>query len=274
VARSIRSDSAPSFDPPFLEDELDRAIAALESTATEFEAQIGGPQPERLPKADAFRFLRRLLNYNRAPDLRLKHDVHVDIALGQQNVEERRGQLRVGQSQVRVLTLMEPPAGTFAGAAQAFATLPGPFILCLTWRRLDHETMQARLGRRETFFFGRRVDWRTYVGRPKSSNLPVMEHAYAAALEADHVAAITAMEVDSHFFGDCTLSLVLMADDERGLDQMTAAARTVIADQDGVLHVEAYNALHARLAIQPGNDAYNLRALTLPETASRLQRFT
>ena len=257
----------PESTITFLEAELDRALGRLHQIAVEVESQLEVLQLTRLEKDGIFQFLRGLLNYGPLPPLRLKHDVRVDQALVEQDVEDHRGRLHVGASQIRVLTLKEPPTASHAGFVQAFEAIPGPFILCLTWRRIDNEVMRQQLAKRRLFFFDRRVNWRTHMAGANRAHLPVLEHTDATALEADHAAAITAMEVHGRFFGDCSLTVVLTGATDKALDRVTAAARTVMTEHDGSLHLEVYNALRAWLAIVPGNDADNIRTLALPETA-------
>ncbi len=69
-----------------------------------------------------------------------------------------------------------------------------------------------------------------------------------------------------HFFGDCSLSLVLFSEDARALERSTAEALKVLASHDGAFIDETYNLLNAWLAIVPGNSAQNLRRLPVLET--------
>jgi len=78
--------------------------------------------------------------------------------------------------------------------------------------------------------------------------------------------ALTELEVNGHFFGHCSLTLVLHGQDERALQHQTAEAMKAIAVHDGSLFEETYNLLNAWLSIVPGNSAHNLRRLALLET--------
>jgi type IV secretion/conjugal transfer VirB4 family ATPase len=72
--------------------------------------------------------------------------------------------------------------------------------------------------------------------------------------------------VHGHFFGDCSLSLVLFSEDARALERSAAEAIKVLSSHDGAFVDETYNFLNAWLAIVPGNSAHNLRRLPLLET--------
>src|SRR5204863_1663141 len=78
--------------------------------------------------------------------------------------------------------------------------------------------------------------------------------------------ALTEMEVHGHFFGECSLTLVLHGEDPSAVDRTSAAAIKVMAANDGTMVEETYNLLNAWLAIVPGNRAHNLRRLALLET--------
>src|SRR5579862_9479037 len=79
-------------------------------------------------------------------------------------------------------------------------------------------------------------------------------------------AALTELEVNSHFFGQCSLTLVLHGPDPHVLEQHAAEAMKTMAVHDGTLFEETYNLLNAWLSIVPGNSAHNLRRLALLET--------
>ncbi|MBI4485761.1 MAG: hypothetical protein HY655_07095, partial [Acidobacteria bacterium] len=78
--------------------------------------------------------------------------------------------------------------------------------------------------------------------------------------------AQTEIEVHGHFFGECSLTLVLFDRDPRVVERAAAEAAKVMAVHDGRLVPETYNLLNAWLAVMPGNSAHNLRRLALLET--------
>ena len=78
--------------------------------------------------------------------------------------------------------------------------------------------------------------------------------------------ALTELDVNGHFFGTCSLTVVLHGSDPRALHAHAAEAMKVLAAHDGSMFEETYNLLNAWLSIVPGNAAYNLRRLALLET--------
>src|SRR5205823_2948410 len=93
-----------------LEDELNRATIALHHKASAFEVQLSDIGPTRLAKADAFRFFRRLVNYDPATinGATLTYDTHLDYFVADSTIECHRDHLRVGDRRVKVLSMKEP----------------------------------------------------------------------------------------------------------------------------------------------------------------------
>src|SRR5439155_22664884 len=130
--------------------ELDSSVARLAQTAAAFEAQLADTiRPIRLPKPEAFRFLRRLVNYAESVDAaRLQYDTHLDYFMADSAVACHRTHLEVQDVRVKVLTMKEPPSRTFAHLLQDLFTIPGEFIACLEWRRIPSPQIRRGLHRR------------------------------------------------------------------------------------------------------------------------------
>ena len=81
-----------------LEAELDRSIATLHDKAQAFEVQLSDIGPERLSKAEAFRFFRQLVNGDpaTAAAAHLAHDTHLDYFVADSTIDCHRDHLRVG----------------------------------------------------------------------------------------------------------------------------------------------------------------------------------
>src|SRR6185295_8951299 len=78
--------------------------------------------------------------------------------------------------------------------------------------------------------------------------------------------ALTELEVHGHFFGSCSLTLVVHSDDSASIQHQMAEAMKVMAVHDGRFFDEGYNLLNAWLSTIPGNSRYNVRRLALLET--------
>ena len=250
-----------------VEAELDQAMATLHHKAEACEVQLSDIGLERLAKGDAFRFFRQLVNYDASTiaAATLTHDTHLDYFVADSAIECHRDHLVVGRQRVKVLSMKEPPSQTFAHLAGDLYTIPGEFIACLQWQRTPNDRMRRDLQTRRRHFFNRRVSLVNYVS-PETRPEEMLVDDSASATVRQLGDALTELEVHGHFFGTCSLTLVLHGEDSRALEHQTAEAMKVMAVHDGSLFEETYNLLNAWLSIVPGNSAHNLRQLALLET--------
>src|SRR5688572_7398418 len=250
-----------------LESELDRAIGTLQHKAQGFEVQISDLGPRRLAKADAFRFFRQLVNY--APAVieaaRLTYDTDLDYFVSDSAVDCHRDHLVVGDRAVKVLSMKEPPSQTYAFLLQDLYEIPGEFIACLEWQRIASDRARREIQSRRRHFFNKRVSIVNYVA-PDTRPEEMLVDDSATATVRQLGDALTETEVNGHFFGHCSLTLVLHGTDPRALQQQAAEASKTFAVHDGLLFDETYNLLNAWLSVIPGNGAHNLRRLALLET--------
>ena len=250
-----------------LESELNRAIATLHHKAHAFEVQLSDFGPRRLTKPEAFRFFRSLVNYDAstAAAARLTHDTHLDYFVADSAIECHCDHLVVGRQRVKVLSMKEPPSQTFAHLLGDLYAVPGEFIGCLEWQRISGDRMRRDLQSRRRHFFNKRVSMVNYVA-PEARPEEMLVDDSASATVRQLGDALTEMEVNGHFFGTCSLTLVLHGDDAQSLEHQAAEAVKALAVHDGSLFDETYNLLNAWLSIVPGNSAHNLRRLALLET--------
>jgi type IV secretion/conjugal transfer VirB4 family ATPase len=251
-----------------LEADLDRAVAHLHHRASAFEVQFAdGVRPTRLAKADAFRFFRRLVNYtpHKTAGASLQYDTHLDYFVADCSVDCHRSHLDVGDVRVKVLTMKEPPSQTFAHLLEDLYTVPGEFIACLEWQRIPNDRMRRDVQSRRRHFFNKRVSLVNYV-TPDTRPEEMLVDESASATVRQLGDALTELDVNGHFFGECSLTVVLHDRDAQAVERSAAEAIKVMAAHDGTLFEETYNLLNAWLSIVPGNSAHNLRRLALLET--------
>ena len=250
-----------------VDSELDRAIGTLHHKAQALEVQLAEFGPERLAKDDAFRFFRRLVNYDPATidAARLSYDTHLDYFVADSAIDCQRDHLVVGHRLVKVLSTKEPPGHTFAFLLRDLYTIPGELIACLEWQRLPNDRMRRELQSRRRHFFNKRISMVNFLSSDTRPEEMLVDDS-ASAMVRQLGDALTELEVHGHFFGTCSLTLVLHGDDRRILEHQTAEAMKVFAVHDGSLFEETYNLLNAWLAVVPGNSAHNLRRLAVLET--------
>jgi type IV secretion system protein VirB4 len=264
---ALRAWLAPSHRYRLVETELERAIDTLHHKAKGFEVQLADIGVERLDKRQAFAFFRRLVNYDaaRASAASLTYDTHLDYFVADSPIECHRDHLIVGRHAVKVLTMKEPPTQTFAHMLADVMALPGHVVACLEWQRLPADQARRDIHSRRRHFFNKRVSLINYVSSDtRPEEMLVDDSASATVRQLGD--ALTETEVNGHFFGLASLTLVLAGTDTRQLQATAAEATKVLAAHDGSAFEESYNLLNAWLATIPGNGACNLRRLSLLET--------
>src|ERR1700693_214810 len=248
--------------------QLGRATAHLHQKAEAFAIQLADTvRPSLLAKGEAFRVLRRIVNYtpHKADGVALKYYTHLDFYLSDSALECHRDHLRVDDFDVKVLTMKEPPAKTFAHVLEDLYTVPSAFVACLEWQRLPNAKMRRDLHARRRHFFNQKVSLVNYLSpQTKPEEMLVDDSATATVNELGQ--SLTAMEVQGHFFGQCSLTVVLYDRAPQRLDRSVAECAKAFAAHDGALYDETYNLLNAWLAVIPGNSAHNLRRLALLNT--------
>ena len=250
-----------------LEADLARALAVLHQKAQAFQVQLGDLGLVRLDKRDAFQFLRLIINLDpeRAAAASLTHDAHLDYFLADCGVDCHRDHLVVGNRFVKLLAMREPPSQTFALQLRDLIAVPGEFVACLEWQRIPSDRMRRDIQTRRRHFFNRRISVVNYVSPDTHPDEMLVDDSASATVHQLGDAA-TELEVNGHFFGQCSMTLVLHGHSRAALDTQAAEAMKVMAIHDGSFVPETYNLLNAWLATVPGNGAYNLRRLALLET--------
>lgn len=250
-----------------LEAEIARAVGTLQQKARAFEVQLEEFHLERLANSAAFRFLRRLVNYEPAvaEAAHLRYDTHLDYFLSDSELECHRDHLRVGPRFAKVLTMKEPPTQTFALVLQELYDLPAEFVACLEWQRIPSDVARRDLQTRRRHFFNKRISLVNYVS-PDARPEEMLVDDSATATVKQLGDAVTELELHGHFFGQASLTIVVHGRDLCALDHQAAEVAKVLAVHDGAFFEETYNVLNAWLSTVPGNGSHNLRRLALLET--------
>lgn len=250
--------------------ELAEAREHLREHAQAFTAQLAETNaPRRLDKHEAFTFFRRLVNYapHKVDGVRLKYDTHLDFFMSDASVECHRRHLDVDGIATKVLTMKDVPARTYAGMLDDLASVPGAFIACLEWQPIPNTRIRRDIRARRRHHWNRRISLVNYLSpQTKPEDMLVDESATATVRELGD--SLTALDVDGHVFGACSLSLVVYDCEPARVEASTAEAIKVFAGHDGVLFEESYNLLNAWLAVVPGNAAFNLRRRVLSNASA------
>lgn len=107
-----------------------------------------------LDKAEAFSFFRLLVNLD--PELagseRLKHDSHVDYYLPSAALQCTTKGLSVGDVELEVLSLKEPPGATFPNLLGDLLSIPSNFIVCSEFQRVLQDKAVSTVRAAQTHF--------------------------------------------------------------------------------------------------------------------------
>lgn len=244
------------------------ATSELQQKAQAFAVQLADTvAPVLLGKDEAFRFFRSLVNYapHKVDPVARPHDTHLDFYVADSAIECHRDHLEVDGYRVKVLTMKEPPAKTFAHILEDLCAIPSTFVACLEWQRIANARMRRELRARQRHFFNTKVSLINYLStQTRPEDMLVDDSATATVHELGQ--SLTALEVEGHVFGACSLTVVVYDRDTERLERSLAECLKVFAGHDGALYEESYNLLNAWLAVVPGNASHNLRRLPLLNT--------
>jgi type IV secretion system protein VirB4 len=223
---------------------------------------------ELLDKHSAFRFLARLLNYDafRADNMRLKFDLFVDQQLAACSLECHRDHLRIGNQCVRVLTVTEPPAQTFAHMLRSLLELPANTIVVSEWKRASNSRVRKLIRSKRRHFHNSKTSLANYLHDGPTSDRSLLIDDSDEALVNQLGRSLEELEVNANYFGEWSMTVALYDHDRAALDRSVAECVKSFSAQDATVIEERYNQLNAWLAILPGNHQYNLRRLYLLNT--------
>jgi type IV secretion system protein VirB4 len=229
--------------------------------------------PRVLTTHEAYRFLRRLLNYAPAKaeaDLAgggVRRSRFLDYDVCDSQLECHRSHLRLDDDLVRVLTLKEPPARTFPHMLQRLYEVPSNLIIVTEWQRERAGRVRREIHAKRRHFHNAKVSLASYlIDQTPSSPADLLIDDSAAALVQDLGAALTELTLQNRYFGQFTLTVIVYDTDPAALERSIAACAKALALHDGQLTDERYNLLNAWIAALPGHTAYNLRSMHLLNT--------
>ncbi len=248
---------------------LDRAITTLRNKVDTFVAQSqGNANATVLGTADAFAFLRGLLNYNpgKAGRVRPTTARFVDYSLADSHLECHRGFLRLDDCYVKVLTLKQPPPQSFAHALDVLYEAPANFMVMSEWRVEAAGKIRREIHSKRRHFHNSKASLMNYLsGTPTSPHEVLIDDA-AAAMVDDLGATLKELELHGKRFGLFSLTAVCFDEDRSALDRHVNTLAKAFAVRDIQVVEESYNLLNAWMSTIPGNHAHNLRTMYVLDT--------
>lgn len=253
-----------------LQSDLDDARRRLREAVDSFVVQTADVL--RLSVAtpeDAFRFLRRLLNYapEKSEPARLIRPEHLARQLADSTVACYPDHLRLDEQFVQVVSLTLPPPHTYAHLLRDLEGISSPFIIATEWQRIDGASARRLIQSKRRHFHTAQtsvVSYLTSSSATGSKDLLVDDGATATI--ADLGKCLEELDLGGKVLGQFSLTVVLYGHELEGVRRATAECFKIFAAHDARAIEERYNLLNAWLAILPGNDSFNLRRLWLFDT--------
>jgi type IV secretion system protein VirB4 len=246
--------------------QIEADLARLDQRVQAFTRQLSDfVKITLLDQQGQFTFLRRLLNFDsRRIAGKPQSTQFLDYQVVNSNIEAERDHLRVGDHQVRVLTMKESITETRPLVLDSLLKIPANFIVCTEWTPLPASKARKEVNKRRRHFNMSKTAFVSQMGNDATKTNPrdvLVDESKQADIEnlGDCLRALG----DGQSLGDFSLSIVLYGDSKARIDELVGEFVSVFTNADGNLFTESYNQLNAYFATVPGNYALNLRKLYL-----------
>jgi type IV secretion system protein TrbE len=246
--------------------QIETDLARLDQRVQAFTRQLSDfVKITLLDQQGQFTFLRRLLNFDSWRIAgRPQSTQFLDYQVVNSNIEAERDHLRVGDHQVRILTMKEAITETRPLVLDSLLKIPANFIVCTEWTPLPASKARKEVNKRRRHFNMSKTAFVSQMGNDVTKTNPrdvLVDESKQADIEnlGDCLRALG----DGQSLGDFSLSIVLYGDSKARVDELVGEFVSVFTNADGNLFTESYNQLNAYFATVPGNYALNLRKLYL-----------
>jgi type IV secretion system protein TrbE len=246
--------------------QIETDLARLDQRVQAFTRQLADfVKITLLDQQGQFTFLRRLLNFDSWRIAgRPQSTQFLDYQVVNSNIEAERDHLRVGDHEVRILTMKEAITETRPLVLDSLLKIPANFIVCTEWIPLPASKARKEVNKRRRHFNMSKTAFVSQMGNDVARTNPrdvLVDESKQADIEnlGDCLRALG----DGQSLGDFSLSIVLYGDSKARVDELVGEFVSVFTNADGNLFTESYNQLNAYFATVPGNYALNLRRLYL-----------
>lgn len=243
---------------------LEHAKAELHRVVNSFIEQVPEDLDVRvLDRRESFAFLRRLLNPDRekADAVSLKHDIHVDYFAVDSELSCYRNHLRLGNSFIKVLTLKEPPAHTFAHILRDLCRVEAEMVVVTEWNPWEQAKAVGKIRSKRRHFHNTKTGFRVSSERPYERE--IMFDDSKEALAGDLGRCMEEMEMKGLQIGEFSWTVIVYGESLEAIERAAAEVARVVGAHEGVVHEETFNCLNSFLATLPGGYPFNLRKLLI-----------
>lgn len=224
-------------------------------------------QPVLLNKHDAFHVFRRLLNFDRVKAaVALKYDSFVDYQACGSTLECYRDHLKLDDHYIKVLTLKEPPAHTFADLLRPAAEIPSHCIVTSFWRPENNDVVRRAIQSKRRHFYQSKSSIFNYLNAGSTGPKDMLIDDSAVGQVYALGQCLEELNANGHAFGRYSLSVIISDTNFERVKQSAAECFKIFAAHDAQLIEERYNTLNAYLAALPGGQLFNRRTMWLSST--------
>lgn len=221
----------------------------------------------RLPKQDAYQFLRKLVNF--APEkraaCRLKYDTHVDFFMADSAIECFPTHLEVDDYHVRLLTLKEPTSQSWPLVLKQLYEIEANFHVVTEWRPRDNADARKKIQSARRHFHNSKTSLMSQI-RVDNTPADVLVDDSKAALVQSLGECLKEMELKGNCFGEFSFTAVIYHRDRAAVEKTCGEFYKIFSMNDGAVFQERYNLLNAFFATIPGNSHFNLRRFDILNT--------
>jgi type IV secretion/conjugal transfer VirB4 family ATPase len=249
--------------------EITRAEATLRQKIESFRTHVSDFLSVRiLPKDEAFRVLKRTLNFDslKLDSAKRKYDTFLDYYLSESHIECHRSHLRVDDYYVKVLTLKEPSAHTFPLLLKGLLEVRANYHVVTEWKKEEPGKTRRNIQAKRRHFHNTKRSFVSQVNlndaAPQDTLLDNSKESQVRELGK----GIEEIELHGNYFGQFSLTVVIYDRELAVVEKAAAEFYKVFSVHDAQLYEERYNLLNSFLAAVPGNYAFNLRSLYLLNT--------
>ena len=247
---------------------LEQARVALRRATNSFIEQCCDSFDVRLLNRDeSFALLRRLLNPDRkkADAVRLQRNRHVDFQAVDSELQCNRNHLRLGEAFVKVLTLKEPPAHSFAHILREMTEVSTDLVVVSEWRPWESSRAIAEIRSKRRHFHNTKVGLSTQIGKERPHEREMLFDDSKEALAADIGRCLEDIEMRGTQIGEWSQTFVVQGPTLESVETASAEVMRIVGAHEGAVHEETYNGLNAFLAALPGGAPFNLRKLLVTD---------
>ncbi len=211
--------------------QIETDLARLDQRVQAFTRQLADfVKITLLDQQGQFTFLRRLLNFDSWRIAgRPQSTQFLDYQVVNSNIEAERDHLRVGDHQVRILTMKEAITETRPLVLDSLLKIPANFIVCTEWTPLPASKARKEVNKRRRHFNMSKTAFVSQMGNDVTKTNPrdvLVDESKQADIEnlGDCLRALG----DGQSLGDFSLSIVLYGDSKARVDELVGRVRQCV----------------------------------------------